>query len=206
MANLRPFRDYDEKDVINLFALDTTGLTIDTYDNRIKKGTLVKASDTGWNSGQELDMPEAAGDFTVAGVTSQRYHVKAKVEIAGVNSMPLGMMLFDVANHDENGELLKFNPRKASELEAVLPGQAVPIVSHGIFLYESASLGAETFNAGAALTVAANGELTSTGITLGAGNDPAVATALGAGWTSSSLSTAAGDLVLIQLHCHGVML
>ena len=36
--------------------------------------------------------------------------------------------------YDENGEALKFNPRKAAELQACLTGQAVPVATRGLFL------------------------------------------------------------------------
>ena len=196
MANLRPFRDYDEKDVINLFALDTA-TNVDgfpnlatSWDGRVTKGTLVQLSAAGWHNDDELDMLESAGTLDPSGVTSQRYGVKAKVEIADANGAVIGMLLHDVAVVDENGEQLKFNPRKASELEAVIPGQAVPVVTRGTFLLESAALAAETFSAGASLTVANNGEWTSSSIGT---SDTIVGTALGN-------NPASGNLVLVQLN------
>tara|TARA_R100000808_G_C2153403_1_gene163560 strand:- start:391 stop:999 length:609 start_codon:yes stop_codon:yes gene_type:complete len=195
MANLRPFRDYDEKDVINLFALDTA-TNVDgfpnlstSWDGRVTKGTLVQLSSAGWHNDDELSMLESAGTLDPQNVTSQRYGVKAKVEIADANGPVIGMLLHDVAVVDENGEQLKYNPRKASELEAVIPGQAVPIVTRGIFLLESAALAAETFNAGASLTVANNGEWTSLNIGT---SDTIVGTTLGN-------NPASGNLVLVQL-------
>ena len=67
----------------------------------------------------------------------------------------LGMLLNHVALHDENGERLDYNPRKASELEAVLPWQAVPVVRRGLFLLSGSRLDDITFNAGTALTSSA---------------------------------------------------
>tara|TARA_B100000287_G_scaffold259395_1_gene243967 strand:- start:3516 stop:4142 length:627 start_codon:yes stop_codon:yes gene_type:complete len=202
MANLRPFRDYDEKDVINLFALDTSsGMPtnfLTAWSDRVTKGTLVKLSNTGWHNSDELEMIGSAGTLDPANVTSQRYGVKAKVEIAGANDAVFGMMLHDVATVDENGEQLKFNPRKASELEACIAGQAVPIVQRGIFLLESASLGAETFNAGAPLSVASGGEWTAGNIA--SDQDTIVGRALGSGYGSANASAAAGNLVLVQLN------
>lgn len=125
--NLKPFRDYDEKDVINLFAIAAV----------TNKGSLVKVT-TGWEASDELEMLGSAGAFAPANVISQRYGVNAKVTAseASDTGKPLGITLFDVKETDENGELLKFNPRKATEIGAVLPGQAVPIVTRGIFLME----------------------------------------------------------------------
>ena len=186
MAILRPFRDYDEKDVINLYALSHDYSTITNWDTRVQKGALVKLSTEGWKNDHELEMIGGAGDFAVANVTAQRYGVKAKVTLAGAGEAPLGMMLHDVATYDENGEQLKFNPRKASELEAVIEGQAVPIVTRGIFLVESAALAAEANAAGTDLAAAASGELT--------------AWASGDALVGKSLGQSAGNLTLIKLN------
>tara|TARA_Y100000310_G_scaffold229908_1_gene232351 strand:+ start:1942 stop:2526 length:585 start_codon:yes stop_codon:yes gene_type:complete len=138
-VNLRPFRDYDEKDVINLFALNVSSLdsshNLTTWDLRVPSGTLVTMDTNGWRGTDELDMIGSAGDLELAGkVTSQRYGVAAKVSVSAAGDRPLGMMLHHVAKYDENGEQLKFNPRKASELEAAIEGQAVPLITRGIFL------------------------------------------------------------------------
>jgi hypothetical protein len=149
MAHLRPFRDYDEKDVLNLFSMDlTTGTNADgaislgsDWSGRLSHGHVVSIG-TGWNSGQELEMLTDAGAASGAlkNVTTQRYGVTASLRSAGIDLSgpaalaPLGLTLFHVAQYDENGEQLKFNPRKASELEACIVGQAVPVVTRGIFL------------------------------------------------------------------------
>ena len=135
MATLRPFRDYDEKDVINLFSLYDTGLDssqdLSTWAKRLSHGTLV-ALQTGWQSDQELAMLEDAGPASsgLKNVTSQRYGVKAKIfpSQADGGDRPFGMTLHHVAHYDENGEQLKFNPRKAAELESCIVGHAVPLV------------------------------------------------------------------------------
>lgn len=202
MANLRPFRDYDEKDVINLFALETSSGVptnfLTAYSDRVTKGTLVKLSTAGWHNSDELEMIGSAGSLDPQNVTSQRYGVKAKVEVAGQNEKVFGMLLHDVATVDENGEQLKFNPRKAAELEAVIPGQSVPIVQRGIFLLESAALAQETFDAGAPLSVGNDGDWSSANI--GTGVDTICGTALGSGYGSANAAAAAGNLVLVQLN------
>lgn len=129
MPTLRPFRDYDEKDVINLYAWSGS--------IPVQKGTLVKIGGEGFRPDRE-DSQELLGnygDFSVSNVVSQRYGVIPKVVVADAADKPLGLMLFDVRETDENGELLKYRPRKAAEMEAVLSGQAVPIVTRGTFLY-----------------------------------------------------------------------
>jgi len=167
MATLRPFRDYDEKDVINLFSLQT-GATLP-----VLKGILVKLHTTGWQSDQELSLLGDAGT-SVNNVTSQRYGVAANVDICGSGDTPLGMLLHDVRSTDENGELLKFNPRKAAEIEAVIEGQAVPIVTRGIFLMKD--IAGSTPTVGAKLYAVASGEISTTD----GGSDVEIGICLGA--------------------------
>jgi hypothetical protein len=174
MPTLRPFRDYDEKDVINLFAFEVAaGEALP-----MNKGTLVKVG-TGWTTDQELAMLGDVG-ASYSNTVSQRYGVAAKVATAGAGETPLGMTLFDTKETDENGELLKFNPRKAAEMEAVLTGQAVPVVTRGIFLYSGATLASETPVAGSKLYCGAAGE-----ITTGSAGNVQVGTALGGKNTAS---------------------
>ena len=136
--SLRPFRDYSEHNVLNLFAYDTSALTAGSIS--VTKGTLVKIG-TGWKNydssaqlGGGLEFIGSAGTLDPTNVTSQRYGVVAKVIETTTGETPLGMTLYDVKDADENGELLKYNPRKAAEMQAVIPGQAVPVVTRGIFL------------------------------------------------------------------------
>jgi len=137
---LRPFRDYNEHDVLNLFSYDTTGLTAGSIS--VTKGTLVKIA-TGWknyNSGEEigggLEYIGSAGTLAPANVVSQRYGVTAKVVASTTGETPIGLTLFDLKDADENGELLKYRPRKAAEMQVVIPGQATPVVTRGIFLMQ----------------------------------------------------------------------
>jgi hypothetical protein len=137
---LRPFRDYDEHDVLNLFSYDTTGLTAGSIN--ITKGSLVKIA-TGWKNydsgvdlGGGIEFIGGAGTLQPTNVVSQRYGVTAKVVVSNTGETPIGMTLFDVRDADENGELLKYYPRKAAEMQAVIPGQAVPVVTRGVFLVQ----------------------------------------------------------------------
>lgn len=150
MPTLRPFRDYDEKDVINLFAY--SGAVVDsTYKILATKGTLVKIAGDGFrNDVEPIEMLGNMGAFNVNNWVGQRYGVIPKVTVAGATDKPLGMLLFDVRELDENELPLKYNPRKAAEMEAAISGQAVPIVTRGIFLYSGVITG--TAGAGAAIT------------------------------------------------------
>ena len=54
-------------------------------------------------------------------------------------TMLLALTLYQTAKNDENGEKLLYNPQKQEELQAILPGQAVPIATKGIFTLSSAA-------------------------------------------------------------------
>jgi hypothetical protein len=155
--NLKPFRIYDEHDVINLYAY--SGTMSLTAGSKIPRGSLVKVVTPGWSNTDEpiemLGSPGASYDGTVA----QRYGTVAKVALTSSGNVALGMMLHDVQEVDENGELLKFHPRKAAEMEVVISGQTVPVVTRGVFLYTGDTIGAVS-SAGAKLYAADDGELT----------------------------------------------
>ena len=165
MANerLRPFRDYDEHDVLNLFAFGDSAVALGTTDV-VYAGSVVKIK-TGWKNDDETqDMIGNVGagyDNTV----SHRWGVTADVEYCnGGSETPLGITLYDVREYDENQEALKFNPRKADELQAVLTGQAVPIATKGTFLFASGAFVANgaAVTAGATIYASGNGQITPT--------------------------------------------
>ena len=135
MANerLKPFRDYSEHDVINLFAFGDTAQALGTSDV-VYAGSCVKVK-TGWSNTDETQfLGNVGAGFN--NTVSQRYGVSADVEFTdgGADEAALGITLYDVREYDENGEALKFNPRKQAELQASLSGQAVPIATRGLFL------------------------------------------------------------------------
>lgn len=133
-TKLMPFRDYDEHEVVNLFSKDVTGVA----------GELVKIvrsnpSDTdGWSTtsvGAEYD-----------GTVSWRYEVKDKVSVTvggeTVHSGVLGLTLNPTLEFDENGLPLKYNEQRRQELQAVLSGQAVPVLTQGlVYLTSGAYVG-----------------------------------------------------------------
>ncbi len=141
MPLLRPLRDYNEKDVLNLFSFSGQKATTDV----INRGTLVQIVQ-GWrNDIEPTELIGSYGDFQVWNVQAQRYGTPAKVTYFGTGvatgaaaftgEAPLGITLFDIRELDENLIPLKYNPRKAAELEACISGQTVPIVVRGTFLY-----------------------------------------------------------------------
>lgn len=135
MPNIRPLRTIDEHDVNPFYAFQAT-----TAPLPATKGTFVKIL-SGWNTEQEI---QELGDVGAswANVVSQRFGVHSRVtncNASGDNA--IGMLLYDVRETDENGEKLIFNTRKLDQMQAVLSGQAVPIVSKGYFLYSGVNGG-----------------------------------------------------------------
>lgn len=142
--SLKPFRQHAETDVINLFTLqDDDGDIVASYSDlkadgaKMTKGILVSVKGNGWKNSDDpvgktgIGNPGASYDNTV----SFRYGATAAVEPYKAGEEPIGITLFDVAEVDENGEKLIYNPRKAAEMQAVVSGQAVPILTKGIILY-----------------------------------------------------------------------
>ena len=156
---LKPFRDYSEHEVINLFAFGDDAVSLGTTDV-VYAGSVVKVK-TGWSNDAVtqgmIDDVGASYDNTV----SQRWGVAAEVEYTdgGASEAALGITLYDVREYDENGEALKFNPRKAAELQAVLTGQAVPVCTRGLFLTATGAWN----QAGSATAIAINVDVFATG-------------------------------------------
>ena len=132
--NLRPFRQYSESDVVNLFAFSGDSTLVN-------KGLAVQVTGDGWTNESGTSPVELLGSVGASynNVVSQRYGVKAKVATATSGAAILGITLMDIRELDENGEKLVFNPRKAAEMGVVISGQAVPVLTKGIVLYSGAS-------------------------------------------------------------------
>ena len=56
------------------------------------------------------------------------------------NTGAIGVALRQTLTHDENGEKMLYYPQKALELNAVLPGQAVPVLTRGLITVSAAGL------------------------------------------------------------------
>lgn len=183
--NLRPFRDYDEHDVINLFAYSGA-----VADAGVVKGLVVKL-EAGWNpststNSTPVDWADSVGSV-VGGTVSYRYAVPGKISTAASGEAALGLTLLDVREVDENGEKLVFNPRKAAEMGAVVSGQALPVLTRGIVLYSGTAA-----TAGHVAYVGATaGELASAS-SMPAGNDKRIGT-----WLSTHVNNVA--LLKIEL-------
>ena len=131
ITNLLPFRQYDDQDVINMFAYEGTN---------VGAGTIVKVSAANLNE-DLTDLVDAGSAFlTTQGNAYSPLAVNPlKVEAAGSGDSALGITLRDVRDTDENGEKLRFYPEKKEELQAVLSGESVPVATKGVFTFTEAA-------------------------------------------------------------------
>lgn len=131
ITRLLPFRQYSEHDVINMYALDAaTG----------QAGSLVRVS--------EADLNKETVELVNYGFTNQMGHASSLypqvplklTKVTATGQAVLGIILRDVRTVDENGENLLFYPQKKDELQCVVSGEAVPVATRGLFMYNSAGL------------------------------------------------------------------
>jgi hypothetical protein len=142
MANrLLPFRQYDENDVINLFANDVADAKPATNGNGSAGVFVSIGAVDGRGGGNFTTDPVNYIDRTELGAsvghTKNQYpEVQLKVTAANAGAKAgevIGVTLKQTIETDENGEKLLYNPVKKDELQAVLSGQACPVATRGIF-------------------------------------------------------------------------
>lgn len=120
---LLPFRGYAEEEVINLFALNTTGIA----------GLLVTPTAFNPDSGDGYSTVPVGSTYN--NTLSNRYESKAKIALSASGDTKynvLGIMLKDTREVDENGEKLLFHPELATKLNCVISGQNVPVLKRGL--------------------------------------------------------------------------
>lgn len=158
---LLPFRQYDDQDVVNMYALVDAGVN--------ESVTGVGTGDAG------VFVKVSAGNFDLDPVSysSDSYLGKTDFPFVGVNQYPkvnlkvtpaasgdltncLGLTLRQTAKFDENGEKLLYYRQKAEELMCVLPGQAVPVATRGIFSLSKDAIDG-TLTVGSGFKLSANG-------------------------------------------------
>jgi hypothetical protein len=209
---LLPFRQYDENDVVNLFAFSpAVALADTTTDGQASQGSIVKVANGNFNEDLitygsdsylgKTDYPFVAGDMYPTN--------SLLITGCGANETKgavLGVTLNQTAKNDENGEKLLYNATKKEELQAVLPGQSVPVATKGIFTFGANAFDANTtFTVGAGIATAAGGKIT--GVALGTtgqdGVDQVIGTVLGTGervsQNSSLTDQFAGKFVIVKL-------
>ena len=154
---LRPLTQYNEHDVINFFAYSGDSTLV-------RKGAAVKIAGAGFqadstNPVEMLGNPGASYTNTV----SQRYGAVPKVAAAVSGDKVIGLTLLDIRETDENGEKLVYNPRKAAEMNVVISGQAVPVLTRGVVLFSGLAAGSAGDNVYLHATAAGDLSTTNTG-------------------------------------------
>tara|TARA_R100000995_G_scaffold77895_1_gene48212 strand:+ start:279 stop:947 length:669 start_codon:yes stop_codon:yes gene_type:complete len=138
-----PFRQYSDHDVVNLFSVIASDVNDATTDSGAgDAGVFVKVSDGNFDADPvEYQTNAYLGDtsYPFLGTTKMYPQVNLKITGAKGEDHCLGMTLYQTAKNDENGEKLLYNPQKREELQAMLPGQAVPIATKGIFTLSSST-------------------------------------------------------------------
>lgn len=203
MLRLLPFRQYNEHDVVNMFALqDADVLESTTGDGKGSNGVFVKI--TNGNLDQDVityGSSDYLGKTDYPFVGSDMYPTNPlEIAAAASGEAPLGLTLNQTAKTDENGEKLIYNTTKKEELQAVLPGQSVPVATKGIFTLSTNGIeggNASAFTIGGGFEVAGDG-------TIGpadANSAESIGMILGTGSRSSNGITDqfAGDYVVVKL-------
>ena len=154
MPNLKPFRDYDESNVINLFTV--TGVTT------LSKGTFVTAASSGVN----LRDDSVVNNISIYGNSVSALFTPAwslaTAPSGSLKNTVIGATLKDFRTTDENGEVLLFHPRKAAEMDVIISGQAMPVITKGLFLYSgigTGTYGNPSFGSGFAVADAGDGSI-----------------------------------------------
>jgi len=200
MLRILPFRQYDENDVINLFALEGAYVNESTTGSSYgDAGVFVKVS-----AGDFDKDPVSYSDDSYLGKTDYPF-IKAQYPSVNLKCAPavsgeplLGITLRQTAQYDENGEKLLYNPVKAEELFCVMPGQAVPVATRGMFtLTADGYSGSMGVGSGIALSAVESGKV----VPCAANSADKVGTVIGTGSRSSGTITDAweGDYAVIAL-------
>jgi hypothetical protein len=147
---LKPFRDYSEHDVVNLFAysgpqdangvIATAGTVVKVIGNGFQPiAASTTPGGTGFLGTIPVDLAGAVGaGFT--NIVSDRYALTAKVTAATSGSAALGITLMNTQELDENGQKLVQFPRKAMEKGVVVSGQGVPVLTRGVVVYSGTEI------------------------------------------------------------------
>lgn len=143
---LLPYRQYNESDVFNQYMLATNhaGLEDPSINGDNDAGVVVYVSLGNLNDDTIQISETATHDprkqhASPIGRNGMPYVAGQVAPTALIGDRPIGITLNQTLKFDENGEPLLYNPTKQAELQAVLPYQAVPVVSKGIFTLTEAA-------------------------------------------------------------------
>lgn len=148
---LKPLRDYNENDVVNLFSL---------LENSGDIGQLVKVS-VGWVNGSTATPTIVSNLSSEPNTYSPRWAVGAKVGLCGATdtgSKPFGILLNNVRETNVWNYPMMYDPTRKAENLAVVSGEVVRVLRKGIVLVSGANLA--TADVGSGAIAAANGEWT----------------------------------------------
>jgi len=203
-----PFRQYSDNDVVNMYALENDAvLDSTTGTGGGDAGVFVKVSNGDFNKEPvEYQTNSYLGEtsYPFLGTTAMYPEVNLKVTGASSGEFPLGITLNQTAKNDENGEKLLYNPTKQTELQAVLPGQSVPVATKGIFTLAAAAFDgtASLYPVGSGIRISTNnvGKITGTHPS----NANAFGTVIGTGSRTSQGPTTdqfAGEFLVVKFDC-----
>jgi hypothetical protein len=136
-----PFRQYSDHNVVNMYSV----LEFDVLDSTTgtgggDAGVFVSVQDGNFdNDPITYQNRSYLGDTSYPFLGTNEMYPEVNLKVTGATSgtKPLGLTLLQTAKDDENGEKLLYNPTKQVELQACLPGQAVPILTKGIVTLSS---------------------------------------------------------------------
>ena len=197
---LLPFRQYDEQDVVNLYALGDAALESATGDGKGSNGVFVKVSNGDFNQETiEYGVNSYLGNEAYPHVGAGMYPSNPLTVAATVSGeFPIGLTLNQTAKADENGEKLLYNTTKKEELQAVLPGQTVPVATKGIFTLSAAATGGNPLTLGGGFEAQADGKVGG----CSAGFSGSLGTVIGTGSRTSNGSVTdqfEGDYFIVKL-------
>jgi hypothetical protein len=185
ITKLLPFRQYDDNDVINMFALNGTS---------VGAGAIVKVSSADLNE----DLVDLVTDSSFLNVLGNAYSPLAvnplRVTAANSGEAAIGITLRDVRDTDENGEKLRFYPQKKEELQCVLSGESVPVASKGVFTFLASAFTGSVIPAPATRLGIRNGGLFATA----ALGDAVVGTVLATG-SRLNTDTQGGNYAIVKI-------
>ena len=155
---LLPFRQYSEHEVVNLFSSLNANATLATAGTA-DAGVFVKVTNGNANDPTEYITSDYLGKTDYPFVGRDQYpQVPLKVDAGASGDMILGVTLLQTALRDENDEKLLYYPQKALENQAVLSGQAVPVLTRGILTFDVPTAFSDTTQATVGNAVAVSGE------------------------------------------------
>ena len=140
-----PFRQYSDHDVVNLFSIvdaDVLDATSDAAGGGGDAGVFVSVTSGNFDQDPvtyQTNSYLGKTDYPFVGTTQMYPEVNLRVTGSVEGERPLGLTLYQTAKNDENGEKLLYHPQKQEELQAMIPGQAVPVATKGIFTLAAAA-------------------------------------------------------------------